>query len=128
MTERKQVPVLDTGTGFRLHVKHPGSPTHVAQLMADVHTPIVYSVASLQLPYVHALKLLRLYQSRLSWCTVMFTARSSPLATIHQGHVPAAQYSIGSGNACMSGNCSSDANAVLMQKFVSNDRTESNNI
>ncbi len=66
MTKRKQVPVLDTGTGFRLHVKHPGSPIHVAQLMADVHTPLLYSGALLQLPYVHALKLLWLYPSMMS--------------------------------------------------------------
>jgi len=58
----------------------------------------------------------------------MFTARSSQFATIHQGHMPAARYSIESGNACMSGNCSSDANAILLQKFVSDDRTESNNL
>ena len=48
----------------------------------------------------------------------MLPASSSLLATIYQGHMPAAQYSIGSGNAClsgnayMSGNCSSDADAV----------------
>ncbi len=48
----------------------------------------------------------------------MFPACSSLLATIHQGQCLPAQYSIGSGNAClsenadMSGNCSSDAGAV----------------
>jgi len=42
--------------------------------------------------------------------------------------MPAAQYSIGSGYACMSGNCSSDANAILLPKSVSGDRTESNNV
>ncbi len=48
----------------------------------------------------------------------MSTAYSSSLATIYQGHMPAAQYTMGSGNAClsgnayMSGNCSSDADAV----------------
>ena len=66
MTKRKQVPVLDTATGFWLHVKHPGSPMHDAQLMADVHTPFLYSRALLQLPYVHALKLLWLYPSMMA--------------------------------------------------------------
>lgn len=54
---------------------------------------MLYSGAVLQLPYVHALKLLWLYLSGLSWCTVMFTARLSLLAAVHQGHVPAAQHS-----------------------------------
>jgi hypothetical protein len=100
----------------------------VAQLMADVQLRIPYSVLLLQLPYVHALQLLRLYRSKMSWWTVMFTARSSPFASIHQGHMPAAQYNTGSDRACMNSNCSSDANAILLQKFVSNDRTESNNV
>jgi len=48
----------------------------------------------------------------------------SQLAALHQGHMPAIQHSIESGNAYMRGNCSSEANAILLQKFVSADRTE----
>ena len=67
VTKRKQIPVLDTGTGFRLRVKHPGSPLHVAQLMADVQlTPFLYSGGLLQLPYVHALTHLWLYPCMMS--------------------------------------------------------------
>ena len=45
----------------------------------------------------------------------MFTACQFLLATIYQGHMPAAQYNIGSGHACLSANAymsSSDADAV----------------
>jgi hypothetical protein len=100
----------------------------IAQLMANVQMPILHSVPFLQLPYVHARCMPRLYRSKMSWWTVTLTAPSSQFATIHQGHMPAAQYSIGSGYACMSGNCSSDANAILLPKSVSGDRTESNNV
>ncbi len=96
--------------------------------MANVHMCILYSVLSLLLPYVHAPQLLRLYRSKMSWWTVMFTARSSQFASIHQGHMPAAQYKTGLDRACMNGDCSSDADAILLQKFVSDDRTESNNV
>ena len=49
----------------------------------------------------------------------------SQLATIHQGYMPtacskailSAQYSLGADTARMSGNCSNDAPAILLQKL-----------
>ena len=51
---------------------------------------------------------------------IMFPACSSVLATVYQDQMPVAQYSIGSGNACLSANaymggkCSSDADAAAV--------------
>ncbi len=58
-------------------------------------------------------------------CTDVFTACSSQLAPIHEGHMPtacskailSAQYSLGADNACMSGDCSNDVPAILLQKL-----------
>ena len=42
--------------------------------------------------------------------------------------MPTAQYSLGAGNAYMSGDCSSNSTAILLQKVVNHEKLQQNNI